>query len=90
MKASPEWTDRLVTNVSNLGHQPIQRQNMTPADYEQKKFLAVKALQNMPNTNEVRIPTSVWSGYGFSLTSPSSMLSGKEFLTSATVSENKA
>lgn len=40
-------------------------------DYEQKKLLALKAMQTKPNANDYRIPTSVWSGYGFSQTTPS-------------------
>lgn len=30
--------------------------------------------QTKPNRSEIRIPTSVWSGYGFSQSSPSSIL----------------
>lgn len=39
-------------------------------DYEQKKLLALKAMQTKPNANDYRVPTSVWSGYGFSQTIP--------------------
>lgn len=68
-KTSPEWTER------RLNFDSTPTQNLTPCDYEQKKFMAVKALQNIPNSGEVRVPTSTWSGYGFSLTSPSALLS---------------
>ena len=39
-------------------------------DYEQKKLMAIKAMQTKPNANDYRVPTSVWSGYGFSQTIP--------------------
>ena len=82
MKVTPDWSDQ-----RNLGFDSTPIQTLTPIDYEQKKFLAVKAIQNMPNSNEVRVPTSAWSGYGFSLTSPSSLFSDqKEFMNSHNVS----
>lgn len=33
--------------------------------------------QSKPNRSEIRIPTSVWSGYGFSQSSPSAILKGQ-------------
>lgn len=33
--------------------------------------------QTKPNRSEIRVPTSVWSGYGFSQSSPSAMLKGQ-------------
>ncbi|XP_011506262.1 PREDICTED: protein bicaudal C [Ceratosolen solmsi marchali] len=47
-------------------------QDFTPMtfDYEQKKLMALKAMQTKPNANDYRVPTSVWSGYGFSQTIP--------------------
>lgn len=83
MKVSPDWSDRRNFGFDTTPQQP----NLTPIDYEQKKFLAVKALQNIPTSSEVRVPTSMWSGYGLSLTSPSSLFSEqKEFLNSHNVS----
>lgn len=32
--------------------------------------------QSKPNRSEIRVPTSVWSGYGFSQSSPSAILKG--------------
>lgn len=32
--------------------------------------------QSKPNRSEIRVPTSVWSGYGFSQSSPSAVLKG--------------
>lgn len=34
--------------------------------------------QTKPNRSEIRVPTSVWSGYGFSQSSPSAILKGRE------------
>jgi len=39
-------------------------------DYEQKKLMAFRAMQSKPDPNDRRYPTTVWSGYGFSQTSP--------------------
>ena len=81
-KSSPEWGDR-----RNLVFDSSPQQNLTPGDYEQKKFMAVKALQNIPNSTEARVPTSTWSGYGFSLTSPSTLFAEqKDYLNSHNVS----
>jgi len=33
--------------------------------------------QTKPNRSEIRVPTSVWSGYGFSQSSPSAILKGQ-------------
>lgn len=40
------------------------------SDFEQKKLMAVKAMQTKPNANDFRVPTPVWSGYGFSQSIP--------------------
>lgn len=34
--------------------------------------------QLKPNRSEVRVPTSMWSGYGFSQSSPSAILKGQQ------------
>ncbi|XP_015596865.1 protein bicaudal C isoform X1 [Cephus cinctus] len=44
--------------------------NLTPFDYEQKKLMAVKAMQTKLNSPDYRVPTSSWSGYGLSQTIP--------------------
>lgn len=46
------------------------QQNLAPFDYEQKKMLAAKAMQTKPSSNDYRVPTSAWSGYGLSQTIP--------------------
>lgn len=46
------------------------QQNLTPFDYEQKKMLAVKAMQSKPNPTDYRVPNSAWSGYGLSQSTP--------------------
>lgn len=33
-----------------------------------------EAMQGMPSRTQVRVPTHTWSGYGFSQSSPSSVL----------------
>ncbi|XP_043463526.1 protein bicaudal C isoform X1 [Leptopilina heterotoma] len=45
-------------------------QNLTPFDYEQKKMLAVKAMQSKPNPTDYRVPNSAWTGYGLSQSTP--------------------
>lgn len=40
-------------------------------------FFYVTVSQSKPNRSEVRVPTSVWSGYGFSHSSPSAILKGQ-------------
>ncbi|KAL6439545.1 hypothetical protein ACFW04_003979 [Cataglyphis niger] len=45
-------------------------QHLTPFDYEQKKLLATKAVQNKSGNNDFRVPTSAWSGYGLSQSIP--------------------
>lgn len=38
--------------------------------------------QTKPNRSEIRVPTSVWSGYGFSQSSPSAILKGQRDVNS--------
>lgn len=38
--------------------------------------------QLKPNRSEVRVPTSMWSGYGFSQSSPSAILKGQQDVNS--------
>ncbi|RWS30126.1 protein bicaudal C 1-like protein [Leptotrombidium deliense] len=42
-------------------------------DYSDRKLQALKAMKMKPNTYDVRTPTSVWSGLGFSQTTPSNV-----------------
>ncbi|XP_046753461.1 protein bicaudal C isoform X2 [Diprion similis] len=59
--------------------------NLTPFDYEQKKLMAVQAIQAKPSPSEYRVPTSAWAGYGLSQT-VSMMQSDKEQKTDSTFS----
>eukprot|EP00057_Strongylocentrotus_purpuratus_P011104 XP_011665578.1 PREDICTED: protein bicaudal C homolog 1-like [Strongylocentrotus purpuratus] len=43
-------------------------------DYDQKKFLATKAMKKKPVVPEVRVPTDLWSGLGFSKSMPESAI----------------
>ncbi|XP_059175856.1 protein bicaudal C homolog 1-B-like isoform X2 [Physella acuta] len=45
-------------------------------DYEQKKLLAMKAMQKKPE-GESRIPTDIWAGMGFSKSMPESAIRDK-------------
>ncbi|XP_025087615.1 protein bicaudal C homolog 1-like isoform X1 [Pomacea canaliculata] len=47
-----------------------------PFDYEQKKLLAMKAMQKKPE-GESRIPTDIWAGLGFSKSMPESAIREK-------------
>lgn len=46
-------------------------QHLTPYDYEQKKLMAIKAMQSKIDPKVSRHPTSSWAGYGLSHSSPS-------------------
>lgn len=45
--------------------------------YGECKYLALKATYEEPTANEVRIPSSVWSGFGFSKSMPPEALKNK-------------
>lgn len=47
-----------------------------PFDYEQKKLMAMKAMQKKPE-GESRIPTDIWAGLGFSKSMPESAIRDK-------------
>ncbi|XP_043676890.1 protein bicaudal C isoform X2 [Vespula pensylvanica] len=61
-------SDRRAPGCEKKSLEMAAQQNLTPSDYEQKKMMAVLAVQNKPNTSEYRAPTSTWSGYGLSQT----------------------
>lgn len=68
-------TDRRAPGCEKKSLEMAAQQNLTPADYEQKKIMAVLAVQNKSNTSsEYRVPTSTWSGYGLSQSTPPSDL----------------
>ncbi|KAG5329672.1 BIC1B protein, partial [Acromyrmex heyeri] len=63
-------TDRRAPGCEKKSLEMAAQQNLTPFDYEQKKLLATKAMQNKSSTNDFRVPTSAWSGYGLSQSIP--------------------
>lgn len=63
-------TDRRAPGCEKKSLEMAAQQNLTPFDYEQKKLLATKAMQNKSSTNDFRVPTSTWSGYGLSQSIP--------------------
>lgn len=50
--------------------QTDSRQLLTPSDYEQKRMIGIRTMQNRP-AGGYRVPTNTWVGYGISHTSPS-------------------
>ncbi|XP_011695731.1 PREDICTED: protein bicaudal C isoform X1 [Wasmannia auropunctata] len=62
-------TDRRAPGCEKKSLEIAAQQNFTPFDYEQKKLLATKAMQNKSG-NDFRVPTSAWSGYGLSQSIP--------------------
>ncbi|XP_011159927.1 protein bicaudal C homolog 1-B isoform X3 [Solenopsis invicta] len=63
-------TDRRAPGCEKKSLEMAAQQNLTPFDYEQKKLLATKAMQNKSNNTDFRVPTSAWSGYGLSQSIP--------------------
>ncbi|XP_015174983.1 PREDICTED: protein bicaudal C isoform X2 [Polistes dominula] len=64
-------SDRRAPGCEKKSLEMAAQQNLTPADYEQKKIMAALAVQNKSNTSsEYRVPTSTWSGYGLSQSIP--------------------
>lgn len=63
-------TDRRAPGCEKKSLEMAAQQNLTPFDYEQKKLLAAKAMQNKPSGSDYRVPTSAWSGYGLSQSIP--------------------
>lgn len=62
-------TDRRAPGCEKKSLEMAAQQNLTPFDYEQKKLLATKVMQNK-SSNDLRVPTSAWSGYGLSQSIP--------------------
>lgn len=56
--------------LSDLPSDRASSRQYSGYDYDQKKIMAFKAMQNLPKPNEYRVPTSTWSGYGLSQTMP--------------------
>nr|XP_033321637.1 protein bicaudal C homolog 1 isoform X3 [Megalopta genalis] len=99
-----ELSDRRAPGCEKKSLEMVVQQNLAPFDYEQKKLLASKAMQTKPTSNEYRVPTSAWSGYGLSqsippisttdlskeLTNTGSSSNGSSSLTSTTTTTNAA
>ena len=43
-------------------------------EYDQKRWMATKALQNKPCAGQPRLPNPTWSGLGFSSSMPESSI----------------
>ncbi|XP_036142440.1 protein bicaudal C homolog 1-B isoform X2 [Monomorium pharaonis] len=63
-------TDRRAPGCEKKSLEMAAQQNFASFDYEQKKLLATKAMQNKSNSNDFRVPTSAWSGCGLSQSIP--------------------
>lgn len=66
-------TDRRAPGCEKKSLEMAAQQNLTPFDYEQKKLLAAKVMQNKSSNSaisDLRVPTSAWSGYGLSQSIP--------------------
>lgn len=71
MLADLSVTDRRAPGCEKKTLEMAVQQNLAaPFDYEQKKILAAKAIQSKPASNDYRVPTSAWSGYGLSQSIP--------------------
>ena len=46
-------------------------------EYDQKRLMATKALQNKPSAGQPRLPNATWSGLGFSSSMPESSIRGQ-------------
>ena len=46
-------------------------------EYDQKRLMATKALQNKPSAAQPRLPNPTWSGLGFSSSMPESSMRGQ-------------
>lgn len=63
-------SDRRAPGCEKKTLEMVAQKNLTPYDYEQKKMMAVQAIQNKPKPTDYRVPTAAWSGYGLSQTMP--------------------
>ncbi|XP_014246795.1 protein bicaudal C homolog 1-B isoform X2 [Cimex lectularius] len=52
----------------------FKRPMLTHSDFQKFKIQAMQAMRKSPNATNFRVPTSTWSGYGFSHSSPTSSL----------------
>ncbi|XP_046492810.1 protein bicaudal C isoform X1 [Neodiprion pinetum] len=77
--------DRRAPGCEKKTLEMVAHSNLTPFDYEQKKLMAVQAIQTKPSPTDYRVPTSAWAGYGLSQT-VSTMQSDKEEKTDSTFS----
>ncbi|XP_017885283.1 protein bicaudal C homolog 1 isoform X2 [Ceratina calcarata] len=82
-------SDRRAPGCEKKSLEMAVQQNLGPFDYEQKKILAAKVVQSKPASDDFRVPTSAWSGYGLSQTIPPMSTSDltKELTTSSHASD---
>lgn len=68
------FNDSKESSESNHKNPEQQRNLSTAFEYQRKKALAAKAMQVKPVPEILRVPSSLWTGYGFSHSSPSAVL----------------
>jgi protein bicaudal C len=71
----------LTGSPTSATHSNAQQQSIWPdskkLSYGECKYLALKATYEEPTANEVRVPSSIWSGFGFSKSMPPEALKSK-------------
>ncbi|PNF27721.1 hypothetical protein B7P43_G12775 [Cryptotermes secundus] len=63
-------TDRRAPGCEKKTLELAAQQSFNTFDFDKKKLLAYQAMQTKPVPGNVRVPTSAWSGYGLSHSSP--------------------
>ncbi|XP_069700083.1 protein bicaudal C [Periplaneta americana] len=72
-------TDRRAPGCERKSRELAAQQSFNTFDFDKKKLLAYQAMQNnKPVPGDLRIPTSAWSGYGFSQSSPAPNVDHKQ------------
>ncbi|CAG5093453.1 Similar to BicC: Protein bicaudal C (Drosophila melanogaster) [Cotesia congregata] len=69
--------------INELPNERTSSRQFTAFDYEQKKIMAFKAMQNVPKSTEYRVPTPTWSGYGLSQTMPPATVTSLDYSVSS-------
>ncbi|KAK0172715.1 hypothetical protein PV328_005995 [Microctonus aethiopoides] len=64
------FSDLSLSETKSISSHQSQQHTFSGFDYEEKKLLAIKAMQSKPKNSEYRVPTMTWSGYGLSHTMP--------------------
>ncbi|XP_066994611.1 protein bicaudal C [Anabrus simplex] len=66
----PDFPDRRAPGCEKKTLEIAAQRAFSQEDREQKILQAYRAMQKQPNPSEIRVPTTAWSGYGFSQSSP--------------------